>query len=72
MTSATSIGPKASRSRRRGRELIIVDLGHPTMMPGSACEVAKAKEDKQNDRCYHKTGERPDRDWTGRPGRSPR
>jgi hypothetical protein len=30
-----------------------------------------AKEDKQDGRCYPKTGERPDRDWTGRPGRSP-
>jgi hypothetical protein len=53
MTSTTSMGPKATRSRRTGREPII-------------------KEDKQNDRRYHKTGERPDRDWTGRPGRSPR
>jgi hypothetical protein len=29
------------------------------------------KEDKQNHRRYHQEGERPDRDWTGRPERSP-
>jgi hypothetical protein len=41
------------------------------MMTGSAGEVEKAQEDKQDDRRYPKTGERPDRDWTSRPGRSP-
>jgi hypothetical protein len=55
----------------QGRELVIVDLGHTTMMTGAASEVEEAQEDKQNDRRYPKAGERPDRDRTGRPGRSP-
>jgi hypothetical protein len=38
---------------------------------GARFGVRTAKEDKQNDRRYHEAGERPDRDWTGRPGRSP-
>jgi hypothetical protein len=32
----TSTKPKATRSRPQGRELVIVDLGHTTMMTGSA------------------------------------
>jgi hypothetical protein len=39
MTSTTSMGPKAARSRRTGREPIIVGVGHPTVMAGSACGV---------------------------------
>jgi hypothetical protein len=35
-------------------------------------EARRYGKDKQNNPRYHKPGERPDRYWTGRPGRSPR
>jgi hypothetical protein len=36
MTSIISTKPKAAPQPPEGRELVIVDLGHTTMMPGSA------------------------------------